>query len=59
MSGTAPDSTQAFSPLPDRRFRLVSGGEGGDPTHCPEPPVWWGTFRAPTAATTGSRPASR
>jgi len=44
MSGTAPYYTQAFSPLPDRCFRLVSGGEGGGPTHCPEPPVW----RAPS-----------
>jgi hypothetical protein len=40
-----------------RCFRLVSGGEGGGPTHCPEPPVWRGTFRAPTAAATPSRPA--
>jgi hypothetical protein len=40
MSGTAPYDTQAFSPLPGRCFRLVSGGEGGGPTHCPEPPVW-------------------
>ena len=42
MSGTAPDYTQAFSPLPGRCFRLVAGGEGGGPTHCPEPPVWRG-----------------
>jgi hypothetical protein len=47
MSGTAPYYTQAFSPLPDRCFRLVSGGEGGGPTHCPELPVWRGPFRAP------------
>ena len=40
MSGTALYDTQAFSPLPGRCFRLVSGGEGGGPTHCPEPPVW-------------------
>jgi hypothetical protein len=38
MSGTAPYDTQAFSPLPGRSFRLVAGGEGGGPTHCPEPP---------------------
>jgi hypothetical protein len=38
MSGTAPYDTQAFSPLPGRRFRLISRGEGGGPTHCPEPP---------------------
>ena len=30
MSGTAP-YTQAFSPLPGRCFRLVSGGEGHRP----------------------------
>ena len=42
MSGTAPYSTQAFSPLPGRCFRVVSGGEGGGPTHCPKPPVWRG-----------------
>jgi hypothetical protein len=47
MSGTAPYDTQAFSPLPGRCFCLVSGGEGGGPTHCPEPPVWRGPFRAP------------
>ena len=47
MSGTAPYYTQAFSPLPGRCFRLVSGGEGGGPTHCPEPPVWRGPFRTP------------
>jgi hypothetical protein len=47
MSGAAPYYTQAFSPLPDRCFCLVSGGEGGGPTDCPEPPVWRGTFRAP------------
>jgi hypothetical protein len=40
MSGTALYDTQAFSPLPGRSFRLVSGGEGGGPTHCPDPPVW-------------------
>ena len=57
MSGTAPYDTQAFSPLPGRRFRFVSGGEGGGPTHCPAPPVWWSPFRTPTAAATGSRRA--
>ena len=46
MSGTAPYYTQALSPLPGRCFRLVSGGEGGGPTHCPEPPVWR-PFRTP------------
>ena len=39
MSGTAPYYTQAFSPLPGRCSGLVSGGEGGGPTHRPEPPV--------------------
>ena len=47
MSGTAPYYTQAFSALPGRCFRLVSGGEGGGPTHCPEP-----------AHTTSRRPLS-
>ena len=47
MSGTAPYYTQAFLPLPGRGFRLVSGGEGGGPTYCPEPPVWRGSWRAP------------
>jgi len=46
MSGTVPYCTQVFSPLPDRCFRLVSGGEGGGTTHCPEPPVWRRLFRA-------------
>jgi hypothetical protein len=50
MSGTAPYYTQAFSPLPGRCFRLVSGGEGG-PTHCPEPPVW----RGPSVPPNGRR----
>jgi hypothetical protein len=48
MSGTAPYYRQAFWPLPDRCFRLVSGGEGGGPTHCPEPPTLCGPFRAPS-----------
>jgi hypothetical protein len=47
MSGAAPYYTQAYSPLPGRCFCLVSGGEGGGPAHCPEPPVWRGPFRAP------------
>jgi hypothetical protein len=34
--------------MPGRCFRLIShGSEGGGPTHCPEPPVWRGTFQAP------------
>jgi hypothetical protein len=48
MSGTAPYDTQAFWPLPDRCLRVVSGGEGGGPTHCPEPPTLCGPFRAPS-----------
>jgi hypothetical protein len=47
MSGTAPYCTQAFSPLPGRRLRLISGGEGGSPTPCPEPPMWLGPFHTP------------
>ena len=47
MSGTALYDTQAFSPLPGRRSRLVSGGEGGGPTHCPEPAVWRGPLPYP------------
>ena len=43
----APHCAQAFAAMPGRCFRFVSGGEGGGPTHCPEPPVWPGTFRAP------------
>jgi hypothetical protein len=35
MSGTAPYSMQAFSPLPGRCYCVVSGGEGGGSTHCP------------------------
>jgi hypothetical protein len=47
VSGTAPYYAEAFSPLPGRCFRLVARhGEGG-PTHCPEPPTWRGTWRAP------------
>jgi hypothetical protein len=26
--------------MPGRCFRVVSGGEGGGPTHCPEPVAW-------------------
>jgi hypothetical protein len=51
MSGTAPYYTQTFSPLPGRCFRLVCGGEGGGPTHCPEPPVW----RGPSVPPNGCR----
>jgi hypothetical protein len=43
----SPHYAEAFSPLPGRCFRLVArhGGQAG-PAHCPEPPVWRGTFRA-------------
>jgi hypothetical protein len=45
VSGTAPYYAEAFSPLPGRCFRLVArGGQG--PAHCPEPPVWRGSWRA-------------
>jgi hypothetical protein len=45
--GSAPYYTEAFSPLPGRCFRLVTRpGEGG-PVHCPEPPTWRGSWRAP------------
>jgi hypothetical protein len=44
----APRYAEAFSPLPGRCFRFIShGGEGGGPTHCPEPPAWRGSWRAP------------
>jgi hypothetical protein len=57
LSGTAPYYAEAFFPMPGRCFRLVArDGEGG-PIHCPEPPTWRGTFRAPTAAATRSRRA--
>ena len=42
----APYYAQAFAALPGRCFRFISGGEGGGPTHCPEPPAWRGIFRA-------------
>jgi hypothetical protein len=48
MSGTAPYYAEAFFLVPGRCFRLIShGSQGGGPTHCPEPPVWRGTFQAP------------
>jgi hypothetical protein len=38
---------EAFSPLPGRCFRLVSRQDGqAGPTHCPEPSIWRGRFRA-------------
>jgi len=43
-----PYYAEVFAPMPGRCFRMVSrGSEGGGPTHCPEPPTWRGTFRAP------------
>jgi hypothetical protein len=47
MSGTgpAPYHAEAFFPVPGRCLRLIS--HGGGATHCPEPPLWRGTFRAP------------
>jgi hypothetical protein len=44
--GTAPYYAEVFAPMPGRCLCMVSGGEGGGPTHCPEPPTWRGTFRA-------------
>jgi hypothetical protein len=41
-----PNYAEEFAPMPGRCFRFVSGGEGGGPTHCPEPPAWRGMFRA-------------
>ena len=33
--------------MPGRCFRLIAcAGEGG-PAHCPEPPIWRGSWRAP------------
>jgi len=46
-AGTAPYYAEAFYPMPSRCFRLVSGGEGGGPTHCPEPLVWRGPLPYP------------
>jgi hypothetical protein len=46
-TGTAPYYAEAFFPMPDRCFRLITrAGEGG-PTHCPEPRTWRGAWRAP------------
>jgi hypothetical protein len=46
-SAPAPYYAEAFSLMPGRCFRLIArDGEGG-PTHCPEPPVWRGSWRAP------------
>lgn len=46
-TGTAPYYAEAFFPMPGRCFRLIArAGEGG-PTHCPEPPTWRGSWRAP------------
>jgi|RhiMetdeSRZDD1v2_1073273.scaffolds.fasta_scaffold07571_3 hypothetical protein len=47
MSGTAPYYTQAFSPLPDRCFRLVASQSEAGPAYCPEPVAWRGSWRAP------------
>jgi hypothetical protein len=37
MSGAAPYDTPGVLALPGRCFRLGAGGEGGGPTHCPQP----------------------
>jgi hypothetical protein len=44
----APYYGEAFSPVTGRCFRLVSRQDGqAGPIHCPEPPTWRGTWRAP------------
>ena len=43
----APYYTEAFSPLPGRRFRMVTEQRGAGSTHCPEPVAWHGSWRAP------------
>jgi hypothetical protein len=43
----APYYAEAFSPLPGRCFRMVSRHGDAGPTHCPEPVVWRGPWRAP------------
>jgi hypothetical protein len=44
----APYYAEAFSLLPGRCFRMVTRhGGGAGPTHCPEPVVWRGSWRAP------------
>ena len=60
----APYYAEAFSPLPGRCFRMVTRhGGGAGPTHCPEPVVWRGSWRAPKGrryrieACEGHRPA--
>jgi hypothetical protein len=38
----------AYSLRPGHCFRLVTSpvhGQEGAPTHCPEPPGWWGRWR--------------
>ena len=59
----APYYAEAFSPMPSRCFRMVGQqGEAG-PTHCREPVVWRGSWRAPNGrryraeACEGHRPA--
>ena len=43
----APYYAEAFSPLSGRCFRIIPNhGETG-PTHCPEPVIWRGSWRAP------------
>jgi hypothetical protein len=63
-AGATPYYAEAFSPLPGRCFRLVTHRGGGGPIHCPEPPTWRDTFRAPNGrrytveACQGHRPPS-
>lgn len=46
-TGTAPYYAEAFFPMPGRCFRLIALAGAGGPTHCPEPPTWRGSWRAP------------
>jgi hypothetical protein len=45
----APCYSEAFSPITDRCFPLVSRqDQQAGPIHCPEPPRWAGSFRPRT-----------
>jgi hypothetical protein len=41
--------------MPGRCFRLIARAGGGGPAHCPEPPIWLGSWRAPNGRRTGAR----
>jgi hypothetical protein len=42
----APYESEAFFVAAGRCFRLVSSGDEAGPTHCPDPAVWRGRFKA-------------